>query len=268
MEIKLKEMKSGEVKDVVMSILKEDKLDYDFKELSRILKKDERKTLQSLSEVVNRFIDSREKEISRVKTMYDFDKDFKNYVYIAGVDEVGRGPLAGPIVAASVILDLNYKSDKDLILGIKDSKKLTEKTREKLDVIIKEKALSYNIFEISNDEIDTKGIAWCNNEVLKKAVTGLSVEPSLALSDGYAIKNCPIENDFVIKGDVKSASIACASIIAKVYRDNLMKEYNSIYPHYGFDKNSGYGTKEHIEAIKKYGYSKIHRTSFLKNIHL
>lgn len=265
-KINLNEMKSGEVRNAVMDILKDHKLDYDYRKLAQVLMMDERKTVQKLSEAVNKFLESREKEIARVKTMYDFDKHFKNYEYIAGVDEVGRGPLAGPIVAASVILKLDYKNDKDLILGIKDSKKLTEKSREQLDRIIKEKALSYNIFEIGNDEIDTKGIAWCNNEVLKKAVAGLNIEPALVLSDGYPIKNCDIDNEFVIKGDIKSASIACASIIAKVYRDNLMKEYHKVYPNYGFDRNVGYGTKDHIEAIKKYGYTKIHRMSFLKNI--
>jgi ribonuclease HII len=266
MEIDFKGMKSGEVKDWVMSILKEDISKYDYRSILETLKTDNRKTVQTLSGVVNKYLTDREKEIYRVKTMYEFDRQFKKDIYIAGVDEVGRGPLAGPIVAAAVILKLNYEDDHDLILKIKDSKKLSEKMREELNIVIKEKALSYSIFEISNDEIDSKGIAWCNNEALRLAVMGLSIEPALVLSDGYAIKNCNIENKFIIKGDVKSASIACASIIAKVYRDNLMKDYSNTYPQYGFDKNSGYGTKDHIEAIKRYGYTKIHRTSFLKNI--
>jgi ribonuclease HII len=179
---------------------------------------------------------------------------------------VGRGPLAGPIVAASVILNLNYLHDRDLILGIKDSKKLSAKAREHLSDIIKSCAVSYSISELDNGSIDNYGISWCNNEVFKIAVSNLKVNPSLILSDGYAIKNISIRNEFVIKGDEKSASIACASIIAKVYRDNLMKQYAEVYPQYGFGENAGYGTEYHIEALKKYGPCKIHRMCFLKNI--
>ncbi len=266
MKVDLKEMKSQEVKDWVKNILKEDILEDDYKLILEALKNDNRQTVKNLSSVIHKFLIDREKELSRVTGMYDFDRQFKTYTYLAGVDEVGRGPLAGPIVAASVILNLNCIDDRDLILKIKDSKKLSIKMREELSLVIKEKALCYNIAEISNEEIDLKGIAWCNNEVLRRAVMGLNVKPSLVLSDGYAIKDCTIENEFVIKGDVKSASIACASIIAKVYRDNLMTEYSNIYPQYGFDKNSGYGTKSHIDAIKSYGYTKLHRISFLKNI--
>lgn len=230
------------------------------------LSNDSRKNVQRLAESLNKFFVKKENEVNRVKEMYSFDRSFGNYIYVAGVDEVGRGPLAGPIAAASVVLNLKYKEDRELILGVKDSKKLSPKLREELSELIKERAISYNIALINNNEIDERGIAWCNNEVLRRAVKGLKVPPDIVLSDGYAVKNLDIYNEFIIKGDAKSASIACASIIAKVYRDNLMKEYSKLYPQYGFDNNSGYGTNEHVQAIKKYGVCKIHRMSFLKNI--
>lgn len=235
-------------------------------EVAEILKNDHRKNVQTLSQKLFHFIEETNKEIIRVKSMYDFDKQYIQAGFISGVDEVGRGPLAGPIVAASVILDVDYLHNRDLILGIKDSKKLSAKAREYLSNIIKSSAVSYSISELDNDSIDNSGISWCNNEVFKLAVNKLEVKPSLILSDGYAIKNINIRNEFVIKGDEKSASIACASIIAKVYRDNLMKQYAEMYPQYGFDENAGYGTEYHIEALKKYGPCKIHRMCFLKNI--
>ena len=133
------------------------------------------------------------KEISRVKEMYAFDKSFGNYQYIAGVDEVGRGPLAGPIVSCAVILDLNVIDD-ELILWLNDSKKISEKKREELAQIIKEKALAYHIAQASNEEIDSKGIAYCNNNVFLEACYGLKIKPDLVLSDGYLVKNITIEN--------------------------------------------------------------------------
>lgn len=233
---------------------------------ANILKKDNRKGVQELAFKVYKLVESRNREIMRVKSMYDFDRKYLKSHYIAGVDEVGRGPLAGPIVAASVILNLNSLNDRDLILGIKDSKKLSSKTREELSLIIKDKSVSYNIALLDNECIDSNGISWCNNMVFKMAVSGLDTSPDLVISDGYKIRDFNLKNDFVIKGDEKSASIACASIIAKVYRDNLMAEYAKVYPQYGFEMNAGYGTKEHIDAIKKYGICKIHRRCFLNNI--
>lgn len=230
------------------------------------LNEDSRKNVIGLAESLRKFIDKKESELVRVKEMYKFDKSFGKYIYVAGVDEVGRGPLAGPIAAAAVVLKLNYDKDEELILGVKDSKKLSAKNRELLSKVIKEKAVSYNIALLNSSEIDDRGIAWCNNEVLRRAVLGLKVAPDIVLSDGYAVKNLNIHNEFIIKGDAKSASIACASIIAKVYRDNLMREYANMYTHYGFENNAGYGTEEHIQAIKKFGTCRIHRMSFLKNI--
>ena len=235
-------------------------------EIANLLGADNRKNVRSLSDRLINFIKDRTREIERVKKMYNFDNRYLDSGYVAGVDEVGRGPLAGPIVAASVILDLNTSIDSNLLLGIKDSKKLSSKAREELSELIKSKAISYSIAELDNNDIDAKGTAWCNNEVFKMAIGKLSNEPRLVLSDGYPIKNFHLKNEYVIKGDEQSASIACASIVAKVYRDNLMKEYSKIYPYYAFEENAGYGSKEHIDAIKKYGPCKIHRMYFLRNI--
>ncbi|MEG1481028.1 ribonuclease HII [Clostridium sp.] len=233
--------------------------------LSEILLNDKRKNVQSLGSRIIKEKKKLEDEIIRVKTMYDFDRSFSNGRLLAGVDEVGRGPLAGPIVSASVILDLECL-DEGMILYLNDSKKLSEKKREELSDIIKDKAISYCISECSNDEIDEKGIGFCNNEVFLKAIGGLKEVPSIVLSDGYKVRGIDIENKWVIKGDTKSAAIAAASIIAKVYRDNLMKEIAKKYPEYGFESNVGYGAKKHIDAIKEHGATEIHRMSFLSNI--
>lgn len=237
-----------------------------FSELIDVLNKDNRKNVQKLGIRLNKHVDAYYDEIVRVNKMYDFDKSFGSYKYVAGVDEVGRGPLAGPIVSAAVILDLDWEKHEDMILYINDSKKLSKKLREELADKIKENALSYSISIIDNKEIDEKGIGWCNNEVFKRACNNLSITPEMVLSDGYLIKDFSIKNYHVIKGDTKSANIACASILAKVFRDKLMEDYSKEFSNYGFEKNVGYGTEEHVNAIKKYGMTKIHRKSFLKNI--
>lgn len=229
------------------------------------LSSDTRKNVQSLGAKIKKEKKKYQDEVIRVKNMYSFDRSFGEYKYIAGVDEVGRGPLAGPIVAAAVILDLNAL-DEDIILELNDSKKISKKKREELSEVIKKKALAYSIKEASNKEIDDKGIAYCNNKVFLDACTSMYIKPDLVLSDGYLVKNIQIDNKSVIKGDTKSACIAAASIIAKVYRDNLMKEYSFKYPNYGFEENSGYGTEKHVEYLKKVGSCDIHRLSFLKNI--
>jgi ribonuclease HII len=235
-------------------------------EAASVLEKDDRKNVRTLGENTLKFIDKQKTEILRVTNMYNFDKSFGKFKLIAGVDEVGRGPLAGPIVSAAVILNQDAVNHKDIILGVNDSKKLSSKVREELACIIREKAIAYSISSLDHNSIDSNGIAWCNNEVFKMAIKGLKITPELVLSDGYPIKNFNVKNMHVIKGDAKSASIACASIIAKVYRDKLMEEYGQLYTYYNFEGNSGYGTEEHIRAIKKYGPCKIHRMSFLKNI--
>lgn len=232
--------------------------------VAQVLKEDKRKNVSTLGSRIEKNVEKYTSEIERVKGMYNFDKALSEGELLAGVDEVGRGPLAGPIVAAAVVLDM--ESIDDIIFEINDSKMLSEEKRERLAKIIKEKAISYCIAEKSHEEIDKKGIAYCNNQIFIDSVNGLSVKPYIVLSDGYLIKNYEGLNKSVIKGDRKSAAIACASIIAKVYRDNLMREYDGVYQGYDFASNVGYGTKKHLEGLDKIGACEIHRKSFLKNI--
>ena len=179
--------------------------------------------------------------------------------YIAGVDEVGRGPLAGPVVCASVIMPLD-----DIIEGVDDSKKISEKKRQALYEIIKSKAIAYSICEVSQTEIDQINILNAVKKCMTDAVNGLNVKPDITLVDGVDT-NLPINAEYIVKGDSKSYTIGCASILAKVYRDNLMTEYAKEYPDYGFEKHKGYGTKVHIEKIKEIGPCKLHRKTFIKN---
>ena len=260
------DLKAKELKEIVDSI--NITYEVDNEELNRftnILLEDGRKNINALGLKILKTKEKHIKEINRVKALYAFDKSFGAHKYVAGVDEVGRGPLAGPIVACAVILDLDTMDD-DLILGLNDSKKLSEKKREELAVIIKEKALSYCISESSNEEIDNKGISFSNNKIFLESCNNLKIEPELVLSDGYLVKNIKYPNKAVIKGDTKSAAIAAASIVAKVYRDNLMKEYAKEYPYYDFENNAGYGTSKHIEGIKENGICPIHRRCFLTKI--
>ncbi len=179
--------------------------------------------------------------------------------YIAGVDEVGRGPLAGPVVCASVIMPLD-----DIIEGVDDSKKISEKKREKLFEEIKEKAIAYSICEISQEEIDQINILNAVKKCMTMAVETLTVKPDITLVDGVDT-NLNLNAEYIVKGDSKSYTIGCASILAKVYRDNLMKEYAKEFPEYAFEKHKGYGTKVHIEKIKEIGPCKLHRRTFIKN---
>ena len=179
--------------------------------------------------------------------------------FVAGVDEVGRGPLAGPVVCCAVIMPLD-----DLIEGVTDSKKLSEKKREQLAVLIREKAIAYSIKEISQSEIDELNILNAVKKCMTEAVLGLSVTPDITLVDGVDT-NLSINAEYVIKGDLKSYTIGCASILAKVYRDNLMVEWAKTYPEYSFEKHKGYGTKVHIDKIKEIGPCSLHRKTFIKN---
>jgi len=183
----------------------------------------------------------------------------KGLKFIAGVDEVGRGPLAGPVVCCAVIMPLD-----NLIEGVTDSKKLAEKKREKLSEIIKEKALSCSIAEIWQNEIDEINILEAVKKCMTNAVEGLKIKPDITLVDGVDT-HLRINAEYVVKGDLNSYTIGCASIVAKVYRDNLMKEFSKEYPEYGFEKHKGYGTKAHIEKIKEIGPCKLHRKTFIKN---
>ena len=186
----------------------------------------------------------------------------KGYKFICGVDEAGRGPLAGPVSAAAVILPMNCEID-----GLNDSKKLSGKKREILFDIIIEKAISYSIAFCDEREIDEINILNATFKAMKSAVEGLKVPADYCIVDGnFAIKELSIPCEPIIKGDAKSMSIAAASILAKVSRDRFMLEMDEKYPQYNFKKHKGYGTAEHIEMIKTHGASEIHRKSFLKNI--
>ena len=178
---------------------------------------------------------------------------------IAGVDEVGRGPLAGPVVCAAVIMPT-----EDIIVGVTDSKKLSAKKREELSAIIREKALSYCIYEVSEREIDEINILQAVKKCMTGAINGLKVKPDIVLADGLNI-GLPFNTEYIVKGDLKSYTIGCASIIAKVYRDNLMTGYAKEFPQYGFDKHKGYGTKAHIDKIREIGPCSLHRKTFIKN---
>ena len=179
--------------------------------------------------------------------------------YVAGVDEVGRGPLAGPVVCCAVIMP----KDK-IIEGVTDSKKLSEKKRVLLAEQIKKTAVSYCIYQIEPQEIDQINILEAVKKCMTQAVLGLDVKPDITLVDGVDT-HLNINAEYVIKGDLKSYTIGCASILAKVYRDNLMVEYSKTYPEYGFDGHKGYGTKVHIDKIKEIGPCPIHRKTFIKN---
>lgn len=192
---------------------------------------------------------------------YENEALSKGYNNICGVDEAGRGPLAGPVCAAAVILPKG-----EIIEGVNDSKKLTEKKREALYDVIKEKAVAYSIALASVEEIEEMNILNATMLAMKRAVDGLDIPADYAMIDGNKIPNLNIPAEYVIKGDANSMSIAAASILAKVTRDRLCADYEKEYPQYGFAKHKGYGTKLHREMILKYGPCKIHRMSFLKKL--
>jgi ribonuclease HII len=188
------------------------------------------------------------------------DKHYsEGYTAICGCDEAGRGPLCGPVVAAAVILPRNIE-----IEGLNDSKKLTEKKREKLFDIIKEKAVAYAICEATPEEIDEINILNASMLAMRRAVAALSVKADFALIDGNCSRGFDIPTETVVKGDAKSASIAAASILAKVHRDRGCIELDRQYPEYGIAKHKGYPTKDHMDAVRQYGPSPVHRKSFLK----
>ena len=192
---------------------------------------------------------------------YEQNAELKGYKAICGVDEAGRGPLAGPVCAAAVILPPDT-----IIDGVNDSKKLTEKKREALFNVIKETAVSYCIAYASVEEIESINILNATMLAMKRAVEGLDVKADYAMIDGNKMPPLDIDGETIVKGDAKSMSIACASILAKVSRDRLLYEYAKEYPQYHFDKHKGYGTAAHREAIIKYGPCPYHRMSFLKKI--
>ena len=221
---------------------------------------DERSGVKKLVLKAEKEIEAYNKEVARTENLKFFENKYSDYNYICGIDEVGRGPLAGPVVAGAVILP----KDCD-ILYINDSKKLTASKREELFQIIMEKAVSAKTALVSPQYIDKVNILQATYEAMRKAIATLDVQPDILLNDAVNIPLVNIKQVPIIKGDAKSISIGAASIIAKVTRDAMMVEYDKIYPEYDFASYKGYGSAKHIEALKKYGPCPIHRRSFIHN---
>ena len=223
-------------------------------------KEDTRLSVVKEIERANIRIRKYQEELARTYAISEYERKYSDYTYICGIDEVGRGPLAGPVVAGAVILPKNCD-----ILYINDSKKLSEKKREELYDIIMEKAVATGIGYASVERIDEINILQATFEAMRDAISKLSVSPDILLNDAVTIPQVSVPQVPIIKGDAKSISIGAASIIAKVTRDRLMADYDMVFPEYGFASNKGYGSAQHIEAIKKYGPCPIHRRTFIGN---
>lgn len=200
-----------------------------------------------------------EKEIARTQAMSVYEKKYSDYHAVCGIDEVGRGPFAGPVTAAAVILPKNQP-----ILYLNDSKKLSEKKREELYDVIMERAVAVGIGMADPERIDEINILQATYEAMRLAIGQLKVRPEILLNDAVTIPLMEISQVPIVKGDAKSVSIAAASILAKVTRDRMMVEYEQLFPEYGFGKHKGYGTAAHIQALKEHGPCPIHRRSFIK----
>lgn len=197
-------------------------------------------------------------ERERLEQMKEYEYTYAASGVICGIDEAGRGPLAGPVVAGAVILPQDCE-----ILFLNDSKKLSEKRREELFLEIREKAIAWNVGIVGPDVIDEINILQATYEAMRQAVAGLSVQPNLLLNDAVTIPGIETDQIPIIKGDAKSVSIAAASILAKVTRDHMMVEYDKLFPEYGFAKHKGYGTAVHTAALREHGPCPIHRRSFI-----
>lgn len=249
------ELKTGEIKQILQAAGISALPDF-----INTYETDHRSGVRSLVEKAKKKLDEYEKELARTEKMKEYEKKYADYSYICGIDEVGRGPLAGPVVAGAVILP----KDCD-ILYLNDSKQLSEKKREELYEIIMEKAVSTGLGFVSPERIDEINILQATYEAMREAIGALSQTPDLLLNDAVTIPEVSIRQIPIIKGDAKSISIAAASIIAKVTRDRLMVQYDSMFPEYGFAGNKGYGAQAHLDALRKFGPTPIHRRSFIKN---
>lgn len=221
---------------------------------------DPRSGVQKLVSSAQKKIAALEKERQRIENLKKYEKEYAQYTYICGIDEVGRGPLAGPVVAGAVILP----KDCD-ILYINDSKQLSEKKREELYDVITKEAVAWAVGYASPERIDEINILQATYEAMREAVGKLDPAPDLLLNDAVTIPGVEIRQVPIIKGDAKSISIGAASIVAKVTRDRLMEQYADVFPEYDFASNKGYGSAAHIAALKEYGPTRIHRHSFIKN---
>ena len=246
------------IKDIKFRFVTED-----YQELKLLIRQyagDEREGVKKIVLSARKRLDAINKEIARTESLKTYERQYEAMGYVCGIDEVGRGPLAGPVVAGAVIL----KRDCD-ILYLNDSKQLTEKKREELYDIIMEQAVAVGLGFNSPQRIDEINILNATYEAMREAISNLKVKPKVLLNDAVTIPDVNIKQVPIIKGDAKSISIAAASIVAKVTRDRLMVEYDKIYPEYNFKSNKGYGSAEHIAALKKYGKTPIHRDSFIGN---
>lgn len=223
-------------------------------------KADERGGVQKIVAAAEKRLEKYYAELERTESIKKYEKEYDNYVYICGIDEVGRGPLAGPVVAGAVILP----KDCD-ILYINDSKKLSPAKRDELYDEIMEKAVAVGLGYVGPERIDEINILQATYEAMRAAISQLDPQPDLLLNDAVTIPGVSQKQVPIIKGDAKSISIGAASIIAKVTRDRLMEEYDRMFPQYGFASNKGYGSAEHIAAIKEYGPTPIHRKTFITN---
>lgn len=221
---------------------------------------DERSSVQKLIEKYRKKEKLYLEEVNRTQQMKQYEKKYEHLGYVCGIDEVGRGPLAGPVVACAVILPKDCQ-----ILYLNDSKKLTAKKREELYEVIMREAVAVGVGMRGPARIDEINILQATYEAMREAIGKLSVAPQVLLNDAVTIPGVDIAQVPIIKGDAKSVSIAAASIVAKVTRDRMMVEYDKIMPQYGFASNKGYGAAAHIEALKEYGATPIHRQTFIKN---
>lgn len=232
-----------------------------WEELQQEYSSDARQGVQKLLEKYKKQQQKYEQELLRTEKMKEFEYKYQEYSYICGIDEVGRGPLAGPVVAGAVILPKDEN-----ILYLNDSKQLSEKKREELYDVIMEKAVAVGIGVVPPARIDEINILQATYEAMRIAIGKLSVKPDLLLNDAVTIPGVDVKQVGIIKGDARSVSIAAASIVAKVTRDRMMVEYDKMYPEYYFASNKGYGSKVHTEVLKEIGPCAIHRSSFLGKI--
>jgi len=248
-------MKAEAIKDIKMKLAKLSDSDAPY---LKILADDERMGVQKLLQQFYRRLEKEQALKDKYIEMTCFERDLyqHGHRFVAGIDEVGRGPLAGPVVAAAVILPPDVQ-----ILGLNDSKQLSAKKRAQLYTEIQEKAVTVGIGVVDHEEIDRINILQASKKAMLLALEDLTVAPAHLLVDAVKL-DCDTPQDNLIKGDARSVSIAAASIIAKEMRDNLMKEYHQIYPYYAFDRNAGYGTKDHLIGLANHGVSAIHRKSF------
>ena len=230
-------------------------------ELLSEYEQDPRKGVRKLIDSARKRIEKYQKEKERIESICFYENKYRDYGMICGIDEVGRGPLAGPVVAGAVILPPGFR-----ILYINDSKKLTASKREELYETILEQAVAVGFGRVSPERIDEINILNATYEAMREAIASLSVKPGILLNDAVKIPGVSIPQVPIIKGDAKSISIGAASIMAKVHRDRMMEEYDRLYPGYGFASNKGYGSQNHIEALKELGPCPIHRKSFIRGI--